>query len=260
MPWDPDLYHRFQRERFAPFEDLQALIVSRRGLRVADLGSGTGELTRRLADWLPGSDVLGIDTSPQMLERAQSQVRPGLRFEQADLRRIEGRWDLIFSHAALQWVPEHETLIPHLLSHLTAGGQLAVQMPANHGHPSHLLLIETAQEEPFRSALQGWLRHSPVLPAERYAELLYQQGASDIVALEKVYPHVLPDADAVGDWMAGTALVPYLERLPTELHDRFMARFRQRLRAQWPERPVFYGFRRLHLAAKRTRSPSVRAG
>src|SRR3972149_2610153 len=70
MPWDPERYEQFERERYAPFDDLSGLVEVREGLRVIDLGCGTGELTRRLADALPESAVLGIDSSPEMLARA----------------------------------------------------------------------------------------------------------------------------------------------------------------------------------------------
>src|ERR671939_563755 len=98
MPWNPTQYHQFQKDRFAPFEDLFTLVNVRPRMTVIDLGCGTGELTRRLADGLPESDVLGIDSSPEMLERARAQEeREGLRFEQAAVEEISGAWDLVFS-------------------------------------------------------------------------------------------------------------------------------------------------------------------
>jgi len=249
MPWDPERYEQFKKERFAPFDDLVRLVRVGEGLRAIDLGCGTGELTRRLADALPGSDVLGIDSSAEMLERAAEFARPGLRFEQRAIENVRGEWDLIFSNAALQWVDDHRSLIPRLLSLLRPAGQLVVQVPSNFDHPTHRLIDELAAQEPFRSGLDGWgldwSRSRPVLSIERYAELLYAAGASDIVVFEKAYPHVLPDADALADWMSGTALVPYMERLPEELRAPFMERYRARLREIFPQRPVFYGFRRI---------------
>ena len=249
MPWDPERYEQFKKERFAPFDDLVRLVRVGEGLRAIDLGCGTGELTRRLADALPGSDVLGIDSSAEMLERAAEFARPGLRFEQGAIENVRGEWDLIFSNAALQWVPDHARIFPTLFGMVRPGGQLAVQVPSNFDHPTHRLIDELAAQEPFRSGLDGWgldwSRSRPVLSLEQYAELLYAAGASDIVVFEKAYPHVLPDADALADWMSGTALVPYMERLPDELRAPFMERYRARLREIFPQRPVFYGFRRI---------------
>lgn len=251
MPWDPDRYHLFQKERSAPFEDLFGLVNVRPRLSVLDLGCGTGELTRHLADRLPDSQVLGIDSSPEMLERAASQARPGLRFEAGRIEEVSGQWDLVFSNAAIQWVDDHVALVPRLLAMLSPGGQLVVQMPSNHSHPTHLYIQETAREEPFYQALGGWLRHSPVLSIETYAELLYQHGGQELVVFEKVYPHILVDADALADWTSGTALVPYFERLSEAQRALFMERYRQKLRARWPYSPVFYGFRRTLFAATR---------
>lgn len=244
MPWNPETYHKFQAERSAPFVDLLSLVKVREGLRVIDLGCGTGELTRQLADALPNSDVLGIDNSREMLSRAEAHVRPGLRFEYGTIEKVSGEWDLMFSHAAVHWVEDHRSLIPRLLSMVAPGGQLAVQMPSNHGHATHTLIREIASEEPFRMALGGWTRTSEVLTIDVYAEMLHAHDGKDITVFEKVYPHILEGPDALADWTSGTALVPYFERLPEDLRDLFMQRYRARLRALYPPGPVFYGFRR----------------
>ncbi|MFO7322063.1 MAG: methyltransferase domain-containing protein [Chloroflexota bacterium] len=249
MPWNPEQYHKFRAQRAAPFEDLVKLIRVRPGMRAIDLGCGTGELTARLADLLPDSDVLGLDSSAEMLGRAEAFVRPGLRFEQGTIESVAGEWDLIFSHAALQWVDDHQTLISRLFGLLKPGGQLVVQMPSNHTHYSHQVVRELAAQEPFATALGGWSRSAPVLPIDAYAELLFACGGEDITVFEKIYPHILPDADAIAEWTSGTLLVPYMERLPSALHAAFMDAYRTRLRARWPQGPVFYGFRRTLFAA-----------
>jgi trans-aconitate 2-methyltransferase len=251
MPWDPDQYHRFQSERTAPFTDLVALIHVRPGLSVVDLGCGTGELTQRLADLLPGSDVLGIDSSPEMLARAASHIHPGLRFEQGLIEQVAESWDLVFSTAALHWVSDHRALIPRLFGLVKPGGQLVVQVPSNDSHPSHAVIRQIAAEGPFRTALGGFVRQTPVLAINDYAEILYTNGADEIAAFEKVYPHILPDADAVAEWTKGSTLVPYLERLTPDLGEAFMAEYRARLRALWPQSPVFYTFRRTFFAGSR---------
>lgn len=249
MPWDPDRYHQFQAQRSAPFDDLLTLVHVRPGLKVVDLGCGTGELTRRLADALPGSDVLGMDLSPDMLARAGPLARAGLRFEQGDQADLHGTWNLIFSNAALQWSEDHPGLMARLFGCLAPGGQLAIQVPSNHMHVSHGAIVEVAGKAPFRAALDGWRRQSPVLPIEQYAEILFEQGAREIVVFEKVYPHVLENAQAVLDWISGTALVPYFERLPENLRPDFSAAIHERLRAVWPDGPIFYPFKRTFVSA-----------
>lgn len=251
MPWNPDRYQLFKKERFQPFDDLFRLVKRREGMRVVDLGCGTGELTKRLADDLPASDVTGIDSSAQMLARAEEFKRDRLRFELGSIETVEGEWDLVFSHAAIHWVEDHQRLVPRLLRLVRPSGQLAVQLPSNHKHASHTLIVETAQEEPFRQALGGWTKQCAVLAIADYAELLYKHGAEEIIVFEKVYPHILESSDALADWTSSTALVPYFERLPEELHEPFMQRYRARLRALWPDGPVFYGFNRTIFTATR---------
>jgi len=251
MPWDPEQYEKFKQERYLPFEDLARLIDGRPGLRAVDLGCGTGELTLRLAGLLPESDVTGIDSSPEMLERARALERPGLRFEQGRIEDAAGEWDLVFSHAAIHWVDDHEALVPRLLSMVRPGGQIAVQTPSNFSHPTHTLIEEVGREEPFRAALGGWSRRWPVLDVPSYAELLFAHGGRDLTVFDKVYPHVLPDADALAEWMSGTALVPWFERLPAELREPFLERYRERLRERWPATPVFFGFKRTLFVVRR---------
>ncbi|MEW6145435.1 MAG: methyltransferase domain-containing protein [Thermodesulfobacteriota bacterium] len=252
MSWNPELYHKFQSERFAPFEDLMNLIVVSHGLRVIDLGCGTGELTRMLADRLPGSDVLGIDSSPEMLEQAKSKEREGLRFELRSIEEVGGEWELVFSNAAIQWVEDHAELVPSLFNLVSPGGQIAVQLPSNHNHETQLLIHEIAKEPPFTDALKGWSRKSPVLSINSYAELLYKCGGMNIVVFEKVFPHVMRDTDAVADWLSGTMLRPYFERLPGELRGKFVDSYRKRLRRLYPSDPVFYPFRRIFFSAMKT--------
>jgi trans-aconitate 2-methyltransferase len=227
------------------------MIAIRPRLRIIDLGCGTGELTVRLANEIPESDVLGIDASAEMLAEANAPTRPGVRFEQRAIEDVNGTWDLVFSHAALQWVDDHYALIPRVFALVAPGGQFAVQIPSNHNHASHVLMRDTAAEEPFRTALDGWTRAAPVLPIDAYASILQAEGAVDVAVIEKVYPHVLENAAAIADWVKGTALIPYLERLPAGLCEPFMIRYREKLRDHFPASPVFYPFRRTLFVAAR---------
>lgn len=250
MPWNPDLYEKFHTERHLPFADLLSLVQVRPGLRVIDLGCGTGELSRQLFDALPGCEMVAIDNTPAMLEAAAAYECPGLVFEHADITAVDGEFDLVFSHSSLQWVADHPTLFPQLLRLVKPGGQFIGQMAANHAHYIYRAIDEVAREQPFLSALDGWQRHVPVLPLEEYAELFHRCGMDNIVVMDKIYPHVLPDADSIIDWVEGTALVPYFDRLPHYYHDAFLQSYRARLQTRWSnDDAVFYAFRRVLFAA-----------
>ena len=251
MPWNPDLYRKFQSERAAPFYDLLALVEVRPNLKVIDLGCGSGELTRQLADKLPDSHVTGLDSSPQMLDKAASFARPGLVFQQGDQSTLTGEWDLIFSNAALQWSENHAELIPYLFGKLKPGGQIAVQVPANHQHISHRIYRETAEEDMFKFILQGFQRYAPVLTIENYARILFDCRAEDITVFEKIYPHVLENSDAVVELISGTALVPYFERLGN-YKEEFIKAIREKMRIAMPDSPVFYPFRRILFSARKS--------
>src|SRR4029453_4051776 len=113
------------------------------GGRVVDLGCGAGELTAQLHRRLGAAETLGSASSPAMLEGAPSLAGDGLRFEQGDIADFaEGGWDVIFSNAALHWLPHQEGLLRGPVAGLNEGGQLAVQVPASHDHPSHVVAAE----------------------------------------------------------------------------------------------------------------------
>ena len=226
------------------------LIEVREGINVLDLGCGTGELTEMISDMLPGSSTLGIDSSSSMLEEALSKTKPGLKFELCLIEKVDGKWDLVFSNAAIQWVDNHRELIPKLVSHLKPDGQIAVQMPANHHHPTQTLMVEIAAQEPYRTALGGWQRKWQVLSIKEYSELLYDCGAQNINVFERIYPHVLEDVDAIVEWLSGTALLPYFERLPQDLHNDFLADYKERLLSLYPKVPIFFPYQRIFFSAR----------
>jgi len=246
--WDPRQYDKFQRQREQPFFDLLALVRPQDGMRVVDLGCGTGKLTRTLHERLQARDTLGRDRSARMLDEARAGALPhGLRFEVGTIESFDGvGYDLIFSNAAFHWVEDHEALVRRLTGALAPGGQLAFQVPAQHDGLSHLIAEELTMVEPFRGALGGWHRPQPVLRPEAYSRLLYDSGLEDPIVRLIVYPHVLASRAEVVEWMKGTLLTEYARRLPAELFERFVAEYRARLLASLNDaRPFFFPFNRI---------------
>ena len=119
--WNPEQYEQFKQERSQPFFDLMALVQPRPAMHVVDLGCGTGELTRLLHERLDAQETLGIDSSEAMLGKSSAFAGSGLSFEKRDLRDLPPakRYDLIFSNAALHWVPDHEQTLAMLARQLT---------------------------------------------------------------------------------------------------------------------------------------------
>ena len=253
MAWNPDIYNKFKTERFQPFYDCLGIINPKPGMKVIDLGCGTGELTLKLATHLPHPlQVVGIDSSGEMLGASHNFQHPKLHF---DVRSIEEevvsghKWDLVFSNAAIQWVENHPVLLPRIISTLEAGGQLVIQLPAQHQNITNLILAELAATTQFRVSLDQSIKPSPVLKMEEYARILFDHGGVNITVLEKIYPVVVKDFNGLYDWVSGTALLPYLEPLKGDDRQDFIMMFKQRLQHQFPGSPVFYPFKRIIMAA-----------
>jgi trans-aconitate 2-methyltransferase len=255
--WDPAVYERFKDERAQPFHDLLGLVAplaASGGARVVDLGCGTGELTRVLHETLGAKETLGIDSSPEMLARSEALAGNGLRFRVADITTFQpdAPLDLVFSNAALHWLPDHRGLLARITSWLAPGGQIAVQVPAMDGQPSHTTAAALASEEPFASALSGFSKRRNVLEPEAYAALLHELGYAEQHVRLQIYPHRLASPDAAVDWVKGTLLTSYQERLDAALYALYMERYRERLAARLgPARPVFFPYRRVLFRAGR---------
>jgi trans-aconitate 2-methyltransferase len=234
--WNPDQYQRFSEHRSRPFFDLIARIDAPRAKRIADLGCGPGNLTAHLSQRWSESTVTGVDNSPEMLEKAKALVNQNLEFELADLSTWQPReaQHVIVSNAALQWVPNHETLIPRLASLLEPDGWLAVQMPNNFDQASHMTINQICSSPPWNKQLgnlDSALRHAK--PLEWYIMELSRLGFQ-VDAWETNYQHILPGENAVLEWVKGTALRPMLAVLEPKDQNEFLEECRTQLLEAYP--------------------------
>jgi trans-aconitate 2-methyltransferase len=251
--WDPTVYLQHADHRARPFFDLMARVPVAAPGRVVDLGCGPGGLTRQLADRWPSADVLGVDSSPEMIERAAAYALEGrCRFVVGDVRdwAADGPVDLIVSNATLQWVPGHLDLLPKWFESLTPGGALAIQVPDNFDAPSHVLMRQLASEEPWADRLRGVLRHGDAVhDVGTYLDVL--AGAGGLVdAWQTTYQHVLSGSDPVLGWVRGTGLRPVLAALGADA-PALEEEYATRLRAAYPAASygTVFPFRRTFVVA-----------
>jgi len=263
--WDPGQYLKFADHRLRPALDLMGRIPLERPQVVYDLGCGSGNVTRLLADRWPQADVIGMDNSPEMLAQASAsgdQAEPTrVRWEEGDLAgwRPSKTPSVFFSNAVIQWVPDHHDLVPRLWSMLPAGGCLAIQAPLSWDMRSHQIMRETldnggANGGPLGSAdLRSAVGNRWVQDPDFYYDLLAPQGDHlDVWTTE--YQHVLTGDDAVLEWVTGTGLRPILNGLEDGEREIYLEEYRRRLNVEYPKRSdgfTLYPFRRLFFVAVR---------
>lgn len=250
--WNPGQYQKFEADRNLPFYDLLHVVIPRRQMNIVDLGCGTGKLTRVLHDSLQAKSTLGIDSSPAMLQESISFVAPTLRFEEREISSFEPKekYDLIFSNAALHWVPDHVAVIKRLPKYLEKNGQIAIQMPTNFDFPSHMIARELAAEMPFKQYIDQ--EHFPsVMGIDAYSELFYRLGARKQNVTARVYPHVLESTDSLVEWVKGSLLTYYQNLLPPEEFTHFLTEYSRRVILFFGEqKPFFMPFKRILIWAQ----------
>ena len=254
MAWDPAQYARFGGPRLRPALDLLQRLPDLQPQVIWDLGCGSGEITRVLAARWPGAMTYGVDDSDAMLAAA-ADGHAGIHWIKQPLQSFASvePADLIFSNAALHWLPAHDTLFPQLVARLRSGGVLAVQMPRNFHAPSHTLMAETAREEPWRARLAPLIKPSPVEDPPFYYRLL-APFASEIDIWETRYLHALDGEDPVKEWTKGTWLRPFLAALPEADRPAFEASYARKLRDAYPRGPgdiTLFAFNRLFLLLRK---------
>ncbi|MDA4121691.1 MAG: methyltransferase domain-containing protein [Thaumarchaeota archaeon] len=253
--WDPGTYLKFERERTLPCRDLVARIqLAREPKTMADLGCGPGNSTAVLAQRWPDAQLIGVDSSPAMLEKARSSsLKAEWILSDMFVWEPPRPFDLVFSNAALQWLPDHGSQVPRLLGHVADGGALAFQLPSGSGAWADVLRAVTASPRwsgRFSSNAVDLSTH----------ELSFYYGllshlSSRVELWETTYVHVLQGPDAVVEWTSGTALRPLLDRLPEEAERAsFVADYAASIAEAYPRQPdgmVLFPFLRRFVIAYR---------
>ncbi|MBU1361984.1 MAG: trans-aconitate 2-methyltransferase [Gammaproteobacteria bacterium] len=256
LDWNPALYRRYEDERTRPARELLARVpLSNVGLAI-DLGCGPGNSTELLAERFEGAEIVGVDNSEAMLASARERL-PQCRFDFGDIASwVPSRPpDLIYANAALQWVPQHEELIPRLFASLAPGGVLAIQMPDNRGEPTHRLMREVAAEVPWADAIgNADALRTRLLSLAEYYDLL-APAAAKVDVWHTIYQHPMASAAAIVEWVRGTGLKPFVDRLSDDLAAGFLAEYESRVDKAYAKRidgRRLLAFPRMFIVAQKT--------
>jgi trans-aconitate 2-methyltransferase len=260
MPrWNPAQYLHFAAERTQPAIELLARIAIDEPRTVIDLGCGPGNSTAELHQRWPAATIVGLDNSPEMITAARV-AHPDRQWQLGDIASwtADTPYDVVFSNAALQWVPDYARVLPHLLSQVAPGGALAVQMPAHLHSPVHQAMLTVARDPAWHDRMQHAAGAIVVHSPQVYYDLL-QPLAARIDLWVTEYLHVLDNPTAIIEWMRGTGLRPFLQALAD---DAECARFEERLLTEvdqgYPRQAdgrVLFTFRRLFIIAYRADEP-----
>src|SRR5271166_1180823 len=262
--WDPELYNRFRRYRAEPV----AHILSRLKLsnheheKIIDLGCGSGENTIELARRSPRGTVLGVDGSPAMVEAARklldaqpTELKSRVSFELLHVTefRAERAFTLIFSNATFQWIRDQRALFGACFDALRPGGTIVVQMPANETETAKMEIGRLAREAPWNAMLGGRQRAFHEEPPEFYAAMLARIGYERIDCYHLTFHHPMEGPADVVQWYCSTGLRPFLDALPEERRDEFLAQLTTRLDAAYgTSGPMTFDFKRLFIWGRRS--------
>ncbi|KAJ4527686.1 hypothetical protein HRR83_000439 [Exophiala dermatitidis] len=267
--WDAAQYLKFERERTRPALDLLGqvpLTMTRPPERVFDLGCGPGNSTAVLVDRFPDAHIVGIDSSPDMLEKARKRRLPGrVEFRLGDVSDVRALFknekdagvdgsasasasastsasaDLLFSNAVYHWLPHEKRLeiFAEMIKTQKPGGVFAFQVPDNTSQPSHVAMRTVAEDEkgPWHQTLKRLgLLGRPRLPFQSPEEIYnsLKPLCSDINIWHTFYYHILDDHKAIVEWVKSTGLRPYIDPLDNDQREAYLNAYLERIQRLYP--------------------------
>ena len=253
--WSAAQYLKFEDERTRPSRDLLAQVPLAEARRVIDIGCGPGNSTELLVRRWPQAEVIGVDTSADMLRQARERL-PGRTFIEANVVHWvpPEKTDVLFANAIFQWVPGHLRQLQRLLGALTPGGVLAVQMPDNLDEPAHVLMREVALLEPWRTTLAETARLRDALPKPGVYYDALGPLCSRLEIWHTIYNHVLDDAAAIVEWVKGSGLRPFVDPLDPPERKAYLAEYTARIASSYlpqADGKVLLRFPRIFIVAVR---------
>ena len=249
--WNSEQYLKFEAQRTQPAIDLANRLKDIIPNKIIDLGCGPGNSTNVLKTTFPDAFIVGIDNAKNMIEKAK-MTYPDIDFRLCDLRLVASGFDLIFSNACLQWVPEHQVLLPELISKLNNNGTLALQIP-NNAEEKLFIIIKEIASKPQWNFKDVYFETNDILRPDEYYEIL-SECSRDFTIWESIYYHNMPSHDSLVEWVKGTRLRPYLDALRPDEAILFENEIKERIKREYftmKDGNIILKFKRLFFIAKR---------
>lgn len=254
--WNPDAYLQFRNERTQPSIDLVTRLHMNPG-RIIDIGCGPGNSTAVLKHRWPEAEATGLDSSVAMIEKAKENdksINWIVGDASGDLSSL-GIFDLVFSNAALQWIPDHHIVLPKLFDMLSETGVLAVQVPYIEQIPFHLTLQEMRKSRKWRDYCKDSTGHYIMHPPSFFYDIL-SRLTDRLDFWQTDYIHLMDSPSDIVKWLSATGLRPYLDALQSEeLRNGFLHDFENLIREAYPPAwngKILFPFRRLFFTAQKS--------
>lgn len=252
--WKPSLYLAFGKERTQPAIDLVMKINSDNPMRIIDIGCGPGNSTHVLKNRWPNAEIIGLDSSQAMIEQARENYND-INWVCADASSnlsTFGKFDIVFSNAAIQWIPNQHELLQAMFNILNKNGVMAVQVPNTTNMPVHVELQKMIATEKWKKHFTSLSSVYSVKSTSFYYDILC--SFTDKVDLwETDYYHVMNNHEDIVKWYSSTGLRVYLDCLTDEnTKKEFLNDFECNLKKAYPVQKsdkVLFPFTRIFFIA-----------
>jgi len=248
MKWNADLYDQKHAFVYQYGESVLELLDVKPGERILDLGCGTGYLTQQIADL--GAEVVGIDYSPEMIQKAK-ETYPDVSFSVADASKFSFTepFDAIFSNAALHWVQDHDAMMRCVYNSLKPGGRFVAEMGGK-GNVQQLIAAtkQVLLKYGYSKQAEIMLWRFPSLG--EYTSELESHGFRVTFAAHFDRPTALQDGDeGVAKWIAMFGS-QYFEGVPSGQKQLMLKEITELLRPDYFKDGIWYSdYKRLRFIA-----------
>lgn len=254
--WSPSTYLLFKNDRSRPAIDLLSQISLDVAGSIIDMGCGPGNITHLIKEKWPNRNIIGIDISSEMLEEArQKYPKDNISWQKSDISswKSSEKMALIFSNAALHWVPRQKELLLNFLKKLKDGGILGFQIPITKElHFEKILNEITSLPQWSNKFVQVKTYKDPITINEIYKVVSPHCSLVNIWTTN--YFHILKGENPVTEWIKATTLSPYLYVLNDEDKKKFLNEYKsleKKIYKKESNQKTIFKMKRLFVVAKK---------